>query len=229
MLQLCQPGEDPHSFMAARIVGADYHELVALVKAEDADAGQSRYLGKVANLSLQYRTYPKTFRKVARVQYNIPMELPEAQRIHATYKRTYPEVPRYWERAIQKVKHCGYAETLAGRRVQVVGNWDGSLSWQMESTSLNYPVQGTGGDQKYLALKLLKPFLTAVGGYFAWDLHDGIYLFIPDNMVDRVVAEGRQILNNLPYQREWGFTPPIPMPWDCKVGKSWGTLKERGE
>jgi hypothetical protein len=27
MLQLCQPGEDAHGYMAARIVGADYREL----------------------------------------------------------------------------------------------------------------------------------------------------------------------------------------------------------
>lgn len=226
MLQLCLPGEDAHSYMASRIVGTDYRELVALVKAEDKNAEQNRYLGKVANLSLQYRTYPKTFRKVARVQYDIPMELPEAQRIHRTYQQTYPMVPKYWDRQIQKVKQLGYAETLAGRRVQVVGNWEGSLSWKMESTALNYPVQGTGGDQKYLALRAMKDFIIPLGGYFAWDLHDGLYWFIPDAIVDRVAVEGRQILDNLPYQEAWGFTPPIPMPWDCKLGKAWGALKE---
>lgn len=225
MLQLCMPGEDAHGYMAAQIVGQDYRDLVARVKAEEKQAEQNRYLGKVANLSLQYRTYPKTFRKVARVQYDIPLELPEAQRIHATYKRTYPGVPIYWDLAIQQVKRLGYAETMAGRRVQVVGDWSGSQSWKMESTALNYPVQGTGGDQKYLALMVLKDYLIPLGCYFAWDLHDGLYWFVPDNIVDRVAVEVKRILDNLPYQQAWGFTPPIPMPWDCKTGKSWGMLK----
>lgn len=163
---------------------------------------------------------------MARVQYNIPMELPEAQRIRQTYIQTYKQVPTYWDRAIEKAKRAGYAETLGGRRVKLVGNWDGSQSWKMESTALNYPVQGTGGDQKYLALKVMKDFVIPLGGYFAWDLHDGIYWFVPDEVVDRVAAEGRQLLANLPYREAWGFEPPIPMPWDCKVGKSWGTLKE---
>jgi hypothetical protein len=35
------------------------------------------------------------------------------------------------------------------------------------------------------------------------------------------------LLNNLPYKKAWGFTPPIPLPWDCKASdKSWGQLKE---
>jgi DNA polymerase-1 len=226
MLQLCEPGEDAHSYMAARIVGQDYRELIRLVHTEDKDAEQNRYLGKVANLSLQYRTYPKTFRSVARVQYNIPLELPEAQRIHRTYQHTYPEVPRYWDRQIRLTKQCGYAETLAGRRVQVTGNWDGSLGWKMESTALNYPVQGTGGDQKYLAMQVIKPYITSIGAYFAWDLHDGIYLWVPDDKVERVAVEIRAMLANLPYREAWGITPSVPLPWDCKYGPGWGSLKK---
>ncbi len=29
----------------------------------------------------------------------------------------------------------------------------------------------------------------------------------------------------IPYESVWRFKPPIPMPWDCKVGPSWGDLK----
>lgn len=421
MLQLCQPGEDAHSYMAARIVGQDYRELVAKVKAEDKDAGNNRYLGKVANLcvaegttiltdrgpcsveqvrdddlvwdgakfvahdgvsfsgvrpvitymgvtatlnhkvllangrweeieaaarhgwriepalgqrwshrarsavrivdglvrravrerrrawdrmslcvcqswgrlrhgaptapglsqarhrpneqrwslrawklalgyargepcqsrqvrtyditncgpntrfaanglivhnSLQYRTYPKTFRRVARVQYNIPMELPEAQRIHRTYQQTYAKVPDYWESSIQLVRRAGYAETLAGRRVQVVGNWDGSFGWQMASTAINYPVQGTGADQKYLAFKILKDYILSIQAYFAWDLHDGIYIWVPTDKLEIAARDISKLLANLPYRAAWDFIPPIPLPWDVKIGSGWGGLKE---
>jgi hypothetical protein len=96
----------------------------------------------------------------------------------------------------------------------------------MEGTALNYPIQGTGGDQKYLGLKVLKDFILAEGGYFAWDLHDGLYWFIPDEKVDRITIQGKHLLDNLPYQQAWGFTPTIPMPWDCKFGKVWGGMKK---
>lgn len=226
MLELCQPGEDPHGFMGARIRHMDYRELVQKVHDGDKDAKDGRQLGKVANLSLQYRTSAKKLRVVARVQYNIPMELPEAEKIHTTYQSTYTKVPGYWRNQIALTKRLGYVETFAGRRVQVVGNWSGTQGWSMESTAINYRIQGTGGDQKYLALSVLKPYIAKIGAVFAWELHDGLYLYVPHAQVERAATEIPWLLANLPYQRAWGFTPPIPLPWDVKWGQSWGELKE---
>jgi DNA polymerase-1 len=225
MLQLCLPGEDPHSFMGSRISNVDYRWMI---DNQDTipDAKNGRQLGKVANLSLQYRTSPGKLRSVARVQYNIPMELPEARRIHTIYQRTYPGVPKYWDRQIHLTKTTGYVETFAGRRVQVIGSWSGNFGWSMGSTAVNYRIQGTGADQKYLALAVIKPYLTQIGAYFAWDLHDGIYLFVPHDKMQQAAIDIKYLLDNLPYQKAWGFTPPIPMPWDAKMGYSWGDLKK---
>lgn len=225
MLGLCAEGEDAHSYMAAAITGKGYRELVSAVEGDNKEAKADRQLGKVANLSLQYRTSARKLRSVARVQYSLPMELPQAELIHRTYQRTYPGVPAYWARQIQLARGLGYVETFAGRRVQVVGNWDGPMGWSMGSTAINYRIQGTGADQKYLALAVLKSYLTEIGAYFAWDLHDGIYLYVPDAQVERAKEEIKKILASLPYEAAWGFSPPVPLPWDCKVGKSWGTLK----
>lgn len=226
MLQLCMPGEDPHAYMGAQVNMVKYQDLVARLAAEDKEAKPMRQLGKVANLSLQYRTSARKLLTVARVQYELPMELPQAQMIHTTYQRAYPGVPVYWKMQIAETKAKGYVETFGGRRVQVKGDWSGSFGWSMGSTAINYRIQGTGADQKYLAMALLKPILTEVGGWFGWDLHDGIYMFVPDEKVAAAVPLMRKTLNNLPYREAWGFTPPIPLPWDCKIGKAWGSLKE---
>lgn len=225
MLQLCQPGEDAHSFMGAQIVGRDYTEMRRLVALEDKIAGQNRYLGKFANLSLQYRTSARKLRVKARIDYDIPMELPEAQRIWKTYQHAYPAVPVYWQQQIEIVKRLGYVETFAGDRVKVVGDWGGTWGWSMGSTAINTRIQGTGAGQKHLALMVLKPYLTQIGGRFLFDLHDGLYLAIPSAIRARAVVDIKRMLDNLPYQQAWGFTPPIPMPWDCKVGTSWGKMK----
>lgn len=230
MLTLCEPGEDAHSFMGARINEVDYQTLMRQQhdpdKAIKTLAKSMRQLGKVGNLSLQYRTSARKLRVVARVQYNIPMEMPQANLIRATYLKAYPRVPEYWARQINLTKKQGYVETFAGRRVRVEGDWDGSFGWSMASTSINYRIQGTGADQKYLALAVLKDYLVEIGAYFAWDLHDGIYLYVPDHRVDEAAHRIKDILDNLPYEKAWGFSPPIPMPFDCKYGGSWGTLRE---
>lgn len=226
MLTLCQPGEDAHSYMGAEIMGIPYRQLMADFHAELKAASDNRYLGKFANLSLQYRTSARKLRSKARVDYDIPLEMPAAHRIHATYQRVYPGVPLYWDHQIALVKALGYVETFAGNRIQVVGDWNGTWAWSMGSTAINARIQGTGAQQKHLAIAVIKDYLREIGGRFMFDLHDGLYLAIPKAIRPKAVDVMKRMLDNLPYQQAWGFTPPIPMPWDCKVGRAWGRLKE---
>lgn len=226
MLNLCLPGEDMHSYMGAQIVGVPYLDLVAKVKNGDKTAEQNRYLGKFANLGCQYRTSARKLRTNARVDYDIPLEMPEALRIHATYRSTYPGVPQYWDHQIALVKGLGYVETFGGNRIEVKGDWNGTWGWSMGSTAINARIQGTGADQKHLAIAVIKDYLREIGGRFMFDLHDGLYLAIPTAIRPKAVDVMKQMLDNLPYQKAWGFTPPIPMPWDAKTGKAWGRLKK---
>jgi DNA polymerase-1 len=196
MLKMCQPGEDAHSYMGAQIEGIAYRTLMQRINEGDLLAKPIRKLGKLANLSLQYRTSARKLMTVARVQYDLPMELSQAQHIHETYLRTYVRVLPYWNTQIAQTKKQGYVETFAGRRVYVDGDWSGNFGWSMGSTAINYRIQGTGADQKYLALSVLRPYV-----------------------------EMKYLLDNLPYKKAWGFEPPIPLPWDCHVGKSWGEMK----
>jgi DNA polymerase I-like protein with 3'-5' exonuclease and polymerase domains len=226
MLSLCMPGEDPHSFMGARIDSSDYRALVTAVHAEDKSAKAKRQLGKVSNLSLQFRTSAGKLRSVARVQYNLNMSLTEANVIRQTYLQTYARVPKYWDSQINECRALKYVETFAGRRVQLLGDFNGDFGWSLGSTCINYRIQGTGADQKYLALAVLRPYIVKHGIRFAWELHDGLFFYVPDEKVVQCVPEMKRILDTLPYTRAWGFTPPIPLPWDAKTGKAWGDLKE---
>jgi hypothetical protein len=36
----------------------------------------------------------------------------------------------------------------------------------------------------------------------------------------------KQMLDNLPYKRAWGFDPPVPLNFDGKFGSSWGDLQD---
>ena len=71
-----------------------------------------------------------------------------------------------------------------------------------------------------------RAYLVREGIHFAWELHDGLYFYVPVAKAERAQTEIKTLLDNLPYKKAWGFSPPIPLPWDCKVGSSWGQLKE---
>lgn len=225
MLQLCMPGEDAHSYMGSQIARREYRELMQLNHDGDKQAKNDRKLGKFANLSFQYRISAEKATVKARVEYKMSVQQPFIQGVKDVYLRSYPRVPVYWRDQIFKCERKGFAETLAGRRVDLRGDWRRN-GWSLESTAINFPIQGVGADQKYLALAVLKPYLTQVGARFFFELHDGIYLLVPNAKVDQVAVEGKWLLDNLPYHKAWNFNSPIPLTWDCKTGDSWGNLKE---
>ena len=227
MLGLCQPGEDPHSYMGGQIGHVDYRQLIERVHAADSEAKKVRQMGKVGNLSCQFRIGPDKLYIQALVAHGMEIDLAEARVIHRTYHSTYPGVQAYWRRKIAEAKRKGYAETLAGRRVQLQGSWTSkALGWKLESSAINFPIQGVGADQKYLALAVLRNYLPQYDGHFYFELHDGLYAIFPTDKAEKATRHIQQVLNNLPYKKAWGFTPPIPLPWDAKIGPNWGDMIE---
>jgi DNA polymerase-1 len=229
MLELSQPGEDAHSYMGSRIIEMDYKEFRHRLKeGEERISGPrgARMGGKVGNLSLQYRTSAKRLLSTARTDYDLPWTMSQAERVHSVYPQTYTSVPVFWRSQIDLAKRQGYVETIAGRRVKLIGDWSDSFGWAMGSTAINYAIQGTGADQKYLALAVLKNHMRKYDVHFVLDMHDGLYFFVPDGLVNTVARVFQRALNSLPYQEAWGLKLPIPMTWDCKYGPSWGRMQE---
>ena len=234
MLSLCAPGEDAHSYMGAQIAQRDYRELIKMVKDGDAPAANDRKCGKFCNLSYQFRVSVKTATVKARVEYEMDVDENFIRQSQVIYKGSYPGVGGqpyqrtggYWASQIEKCKRLGYAETFAGRRGQLTGNWAGRDAWPMESTAINYPIQGTGGDQKYLALAIARNLLPQFGGYFYYELHDGLFFIFPEDKAEVASQVFLTELSSLPYEKAWGVKLPIQFPVDAKIGVSWGDLMD---
>lgn len=234
MLDLCEPGQDAHAFMGHRIQPDYAYEWIVANKEEDPEAKRIRKMGKVGNLSAQYRTGWMTLMKIAALQHGVHLTPSEADLVVRTYKQTYRKVPRYWSRQIRFAKEHGYVETLAGRRVWIgtADTWrnkdDSDAEWSRASTSINFPIQGVGADQKYLALLVARNYLPTVSGRFQMELHDGIFFRVPKGTGEKAGREIKRLLSNLPYERAWNLVRPLPthFPVDVKVGPSWGALKE---
>jgi len=137
-------------------------------------------------------------------------------------------VSDYWRNQIANAQAQGYVETVAGRRIQLGPQhaWTKETIWGRESAAINSPIQGSGADQKYLALAVLRDYLPKVDGLFYMELHDGLFVIVPHRHADRAVAEIKQLLSNLPYRKAWGVNLPVQFPVDAKRGRTWGQLKE---
>jgi len=227
MLDVFRSGKKIHAVMGASIAGIPYDEFMRRYKAgEEAYAGPSGtyYCGKFVNLSMQYRVGAAKQRVMARVQYGLRKDQTTIERWRALYHHTYPEVKSYWQRAINLARERGYAETLAGRRYYL-DKWGKDDRWGTESSAINFPIQGSGGDMKNLAISMLNSKYPELE--FAWDLHDGVFVWAEKSKFGmELVLEARDALDNLDYESAWGWKPRIKMPWDAAVGVRWGDMKE---
>lgn len=228
MTRIFQEGGDIHSNTGAAIAGMSYDAFMEGKKAGNhyiVGPHGLRYQSKFTNLSNLYRIGLKTLRIKARVDYGMDVDWGTAKGWQDAFFREYPEIKTYWKEAIHRGKEQGYAETLGGRRFRLDFWNNPDMRWATESSAINTPIQGTGADQKELALAVMVKKFPLLE--FAWDLHDGLFVY-PDKSDDykSTMLEVRDCLDNLPYEAAWGFESPIPLPWDASVGESWGELEE---
>ena len=252
MIRCCEPDIDAHTVMAAAIQGTGYDALVRLLESEDRDtrhaAEDIRKLGKVGNLACQYRIGVPTLRDRAEADYGVVLTEAEAAKLRESYKQMYRAVPRYWKRSIQTLINDGQVTTFGGRRIhppkgklpvlanynalrrgmpKAPGNSEQDLQrWQFEQTGINGPIQGSGADQKYLALAIARDYIIGIGGRLWLDLHDGLYFLVPDAVAKQAAHDIHDMLSNLPYEQVWGRKPIIDFPVEVKLGKKWGQLEK---
>jgi DNA polymerase-1 len=138
------------------------------------------------------------------------------------FKRMFPGVPDYWKRVCSDSKEKGYTETLSGRRYYLT-EWN-SHKWQTESSAINFPIQGFGGDMKYLAIS--EVFDKVPEAVYGLDVHDANFYFMPEGPEGREIhLEVFNVLQNLDYEEAWDCEIPIPLLWDGKNGPSWSELE----
>lgn len=231
MQQVFKDDKDFHSVTGAAIGNIQYSDFMdGLHRKEEQFAGPRglRYQGKFTNLSEQYRISIRTLRIKARVDYGLDVPWDVARLWHTTYHNKFVGVQYYWDKAITEAQRVGYAETWAGRRYYL-DEWNvDDRRWATESNAINHPIQGAGADQKELAIACLRKQVPELE--FGFDLHDGLFYYLPVLLgIDRCLAilrRGKAVLDNLPYQSAWGWTPEIPLPWDAAYGPNWGDMEK---
>lgn len=223
MLKVFRDNLNFHSMTGASIIGMDYHEFEC-ARAKENDSGyytEQRQLGKLTNLSCNYRIGGKSLSEKAFVNYDTYMTVDTGNFLVNTFKRTYPGVVNYWEDVIWESKSKGYVEVFGGRRYKL-SNWT-SNKWGTESSAINVPIQGAGASMKEIAI--VEMFFKNRDCSFALDLHDANFVYVKEDEIETKSKELDHTLNNIDYNKYWGFTPSISLPYESKFGKSFADVK----
>lgn len=227
MMNVFMEGADIHSMTGSSLAGMSYDDFMeAKEQGNTAVVGAHgyRYQGKFTNLSNNFRIGVKKLRIQARVQYGMDVDFFTAKHWQEAFFHLYPGIQDYWGDAIARGQTYGHAKTLAGRHFGL-SYWDKANKWSTESSAIMHPIQGTGADMKDLAIQEIhKHFPEFI---FWFDLHDGLHYLVPEEVPLERLLECREMLDDLDYEKWWGYKNSVPFTWDCSVGPRWSELKEQ--
>lgn len=218
MLDIFEHDRDFHSITACNLVGEPYETFVQKVQAEEARTIEIRQMGKLGNLSCNYRIGGPALSRQAFTKYDMVIQIPQSYQIINTFNRLYKEVPSYWKRAIEFSRNSGYATTSSDRRYQL-DDW--SKSWMAEQTAISHPIQGTGAEHKLIALATVSKKIPEAR--FTLDLHDASFFNAPSKECHDEIGH---VLNTINYEPVWcNVNCNVPLPFDGKYGTSFKDVK----
>jgi DNA polymerase I-like protein with 3'-5' exonuclease and polymerase domains len=213
-----------HSHMASMIYGVGYEEFQKHYKAEEPQYIEWRQMGKLTNLSCNFRIGGKKLAMKALTEYDTYMTELEGRKLTKTFSRAYPGVPQYWDNIVEFAKQNGYSYTLAQRRWKVPKEMlEGSDSWKVEGTIISHPIQGTGGEMFLAALS------SVPDARIQTNMHDGIFWIVDEGPAGKEEAEHiLDAMNKTNYQRLWDLPNPLQIPLlyeGSKIGTSYADVK----
>lgn len=224
MIRIFKDNLNFHSMTGASIIGMDYDDFQAAYELESESGGyytEQRQLGKLTNLSCNYRIGGKALANKAYLEYDTFLSIPTGIFLVNTFNRRYEGVPRYWDDVVWESRQQGYTVTFSGRRYKLT-DWQ-SHRWITESSAINVPIQGAGADMKEIAIK--ETFEKVPEAIFVLDLHDANFFYVPKDTAPQLHARLDEALNGVDYSKYWGFVPPISLPYESKRGKTFAEVK----
>ena len=202
MLAAFRSGQDIHAATAARIYGLPIEHI----------SKDQRRRAKTANFGIIYGISAFGLAQ----QLDCPRS--EAKQLIDDYFAAFPGVIYYIERQKEVARHCGYAETLFGRKRYLpdINSQNATVRSFAERNAVNAPIQGTAADIIKMAMVSIHRRLKAenLKAQMIMQVHDELNFNVTADEVDRV----REIVVS---EMQNAVHLSVPLIADCGVGKNW--------
>ncbi len=196
MIEAYRNNYDLHEITAANSRGFTIEQYRAL---DPKLYKQYRFEAKAENFGFIYGISPEGFKEYARTTYSLNISLKEAERRREAYFKKYPNLLKYHKMYKDKAKQFKYVRTFFGRKVHLpdIDSINSGVRGHAERNAINSPIQGTSGEMTIWAFALLsnrlRPEVLMVN-----EVHDAIYFYIPDNLVEESILLIRETMEKLP-------------------------------
>jgi len=198
MIEAYKNNQDIHEITAANSRGYTLEEYKAL---DPKLYKQYRFEAKAENFGFVYGISAEGFKEYARTAYSLNISQKEAERKREAFFKKYPNLLNYHKLFKEKAKKFKYVRTFFGRKVHLpdIDSINGGVRGHAERNAINSPIQGTAGEMTIWAFTLLSlrlnPAVLLVN-----EIHDAIYFYVPDGLLEESIQLIRETMEHLPLQ-----------------------------
>ena len=220
---------EPRMLEAYR-TGQDLHALTARLVLGD-ESPDARHVGKTLNFALLYGAGPKTLQRIARVNYDLNLSLPEAKRHSKAFHAAYPELGEWHQRMTRRIVADGISVSPLGRIRQLPeAKWyrheDEELrkaGWHAVAEGINHPVQGFASDLLLVAMLRVARIVDKYGASIVCEVHDELDCLCPPENVEPFAREVKTIMEDASWLSNFGVSLGVPLVADVSAGSHWGS------
>jgi DNA polymerase I len=149
----------------------------------------------------------------------------EAQAMIDRYFERFPGINRYIAETLEKVRECGFTETLFGRKTHFnnINSKNQTERQGAERAAINAPIQGTSADIIKRAMVRMEPALASAGltdVRMLLQVHDELVFELPEGDVP---AASKVIEHVMATAAEPMVKLDVPLGIEIGTGKNWGT------
>jgi DNA polymerase I-like protein with 3'-5' exonuclease and polymerase domains len=219
MMAVYQRGEDLHTLMASAITG----------KPPEFITKEERSRAKAANFGFIYGMGWRNFGGYARQQFGIVVTPEQAQHYRTSFFLRFPGLVNWHDSQRRQAQVLGYVDSPIGRRrrVPAVRSADKEMRAEAERQAINSPVQGFASDLTLMAMKAFddaqhSQLLDSGQVRLLGNVHDSLLFEATDDYAPVVAPQIKMLMETLPIEELFGYTPPVPIVADVSLVKHWG-------
>jgi DNA polymerase I-like protein with 3'-5' exonuclease and polymerase domains len=204
---------DPHSEMAARILGKSVSDLTK----------EERKMAKAVNFGYLYGMYPTKFQKYAKINYGLDMSMAECEVSRQMYFEQFPGLRAWHERQKRRVQTHHQVTSPLGRTRHLpdILSPDRGVQMEAERQAINSPVQSCASDLMLFSMVQLDPQLDPRECAMVMTLHDGIGFECKEDKVDKYLPIIQETMETLPLKRTFGLDLRVPIKAEVEYDSHW--------
>jgi DNA polymerase-1 len=213
LLRIFNTGRDVHMEMAMSITGKAEHEVTS----------EERKMAKSVNFGYLYGMGWRKYIVYAAENYELDVSEAQAKKARRQFFQDYKQLQAWHARQRGKAEKDGMVMSAIGRKRRLHDAYSTNQAVKEEAMrqAINSPVQSLASDMMLMAMIQLEEILPEEEAHLISTVHDSILFEVREDKVDKWAPVIKDIMENLPLEKEFDCLLTVPIVVDLKVGQYW--------